>query len=85
MTLCDHKRNKAYICFINRREIEAADDGAKCNRMEHKLIVMVVALTHVISFHGQNSIGAASVPKKGVYEKNGWSAWGEYHMIPGYT
>jgi hypothetical protein len=25
------------------------------------------------------------VPKKGVYEKNGWSAWGEYHMIPGYT
>jgi hypothetical protein len=24
-------------------------------------------------------------PEKEVYEKNGWRAWGEYHMIPGYT
>jgi hypothetical protein len=64
MTLRDHKRNKAYVCFINRREMEAVDDGTKCNRMEHKLIVMVVALTHVICFRGQNIIGAATVPRK---------------------
>jgi hypothetical protein len=44
--------------------MEAADDGAKCNRMEHKLIVMVVALTHVSSFRGQNIIDAATVPRK---------------------
>jgi hypothetical protein len=64
MTLRDHKRNKAYVCFINRREMEAADDGAKCNRVEHMHIVMVVALTHVISFCGQNIIRAATVPRK---------------------